>query len=137
LSMADVQRLFGHSDTALQRLGFTGSINTALVERIDLTLRHGLAALFRRAWANAQLTPELAAHFEWWQAWYHFCQPHQGLRLKLAPLPRKGRQTPRGYVDRTPATPALALARKRGASVAAGLVDHVWSVEELLLYPVG
>jgi len=110
---------------ALQRLGFTGSINTAFVERINLTLRQGLAALTRRSWATAQLTPELEAHLEWWRAWYHFCRPHQGLRLKLeTPRARKGRQTPRLYQPRTPA-------------MAAGLSDHVWRVEELLLFPVG
>jgi hypothetical protein len=110
---------------ALQRLDFTGSINTAFVERINLTLRQGLAALARRSWATTQLTPELEAHLVWWRAFYHFCRPHQGLRLKLEkPQARNGRQTPRCYADRTPA-------------MAAGLVDHIWSVEELLLYPVG
>ena len=109
----------------LQRLGFTGSINTAFVERINLTLRQGLAALTRRSWATAQLTPELEAHLEWWRAWYHFCRPHQSLRLKLeTPQARKGRQTARRYQDRTPA-------------MAAQLTDHVWSVEELLLCPLG
>jgi IS1 family transposase len=49
---------------ALQRLGFTGSINTAFVERLNLTLRQGLAALTRRSWATAQLTPELEAHLK-------------------------------------------------------------------------
>jgi IS1 family transposase/transposase-like protein len=110
---------------ALQHLGFTGSINTAFVERINLTLRQSLAALTRRSWATAQLTPELEAHLEWWRVYYHFCRPHQGLRLKLeTPQARKGQQTPRCYADHTPA-------------MAAGLVDHIWSVEELLLYPVG
>jgi IS1 family transposase len=109
----------------LQRLGFTGSINTAFVERLNLTLRHGLAALTRRSWATAQLAPELEAHLQWWRAWYHFCRPHQGLRLKLGtPQLRNGRQTARLYRDRTPA-------------MAAGLSDHVWKIEELLLFPVG
>ena len=109
----------------LQRLGFTGSINTAFVERINLTLRQSLAALTRRSWATAQLTSELEAHLQWWRAWYHFCRPHQGLRLKReTPQARKGRQPARRYQDRTPA-------------MAAGLVDHCWSVEELLLFPVG
>jgi hypothetical protein len=49
---------------ALQRLGFSGSINTAFVERLNLTLRQGLAALTRRSWATAQLTLELEAHLK-------------------------------------------------------------------------
>jgi IS1 family transposase len=111
--------------TALQRLGFTGSINTAFIERLNLTLRQGIAAFTRRSWATAQLTPELETHLEWWRAGYHFCRPHQSLRLKFkTPQARKGRQTPRHYQDRTPA-------------MAAGLVAHVLSVEELLLYSLG
>ncbi len=110
---------------ALQRLGFTGSLNTAFVERLNLTLRHSLAALTRRSWATAQLTPNLEAHLEWWRVWYHFCCPHQELRQKLdTPLARKGQQAARLYRERTPA-------------MAAGLVNHIWSVEELLLFPVG
>jgi IS1 family transposase len=50
---------------ALQQLGLTGSINTAFIERLNLTLRHALAALTRRSWATAQLTPELEAHLAW------------------------------------------------------------------------
>jgi len=42
----------GSFDDFVARLkspGFTGSINTSFVERINLTLRHGLAALSRRS----------------------------------------------------------------------------------------
>ena len=48
----------------LKALGFTGSINTVFVERINLALRHGLATLSRRSWAMAQLTGELLAHLD-------------------------------------------------------------------------
>ena len=37
----------------LKSLGFSGTLNTAFVERINLTLRHALAALSRRCWATA------------------------------------------------------------------------------------
>jgi len=30
---------------ALQRLGFSGQLNTAFIERVNLTVRHGIAAL--------------------------------------------------------------------------------------------
>jgi hypothetical protein len=56
----------------LKSLGFSGTLNTAFVERINLTLRHALAALSRRSWATVQLTSELLAHLEWWRAYYHF-----------------------------------------------------------------
>ncbi len=109
----------------LKALGFSSTLNTAFVERINLTLRHALAALSRRSWATAQLTSELLAHLEWWRAYYHFCRPHLTLRLTLSvPQARRGKQTPRRYAPRTPAT-------------AAGLTDQLWSVEELLAFPVG
>ena len=110
---------------ALQKLDFTGTINTAFVERLNLTLRQGLAALTRRSWATAQLAPALEDQLDWWRAWYHFCHPHLSLRLTLdVPKPRKGQQRPQRYQDRTPA-------------MAASFVDHIWEVEELLLFPVG
>ena len=84
---------------------------------------------------------ELLAHLEWWRAYpqgafgsYRFRRPHLSLRLKLdVPQARRGKQTPRRYGPRTPAT----LAPHASAGVAAGLTDHLWSVEELLAFPVG
>jgi hypothetical protein len=58
-----------HLRDRLKALGFSGTLNTAFVERINLTLRHALAALSRRCWATAQLTGELLAHLEWWRAY--------------------------------------------------------------------
>ena len=88
--------------------------------------RYGhLAALSRRSWATAQFMGELLAHLHWWRAYYHFCRPHLSLRLKLdLPQARRGAQTPRRFAPRTPA-------------MAAGLTDHLWSVQELLAFPVG
>src|SRR5215472_8021617 len=42
---------------ALQGLGFSGRLNTAFIERVNLTIRHGVAALARRTWATAQQSP--------------------------------------------------------------------------------
>jgi hypothetical protein len=114
----------------LKTLGFSGSLNTTFVERITLTLRHALAALSRRCWTTAQLTGELLTHLEWWRAYpqgafgsYHFCRPHLSLRLKSkVPLARWGQHAPRRYAPHTPA-------------MAAGLTDHIWSVQELLAFP--
>jgi IS1 family transposase/transposase-like protein len=38
---------------ALQGMGFSGRLNTAFIERVNLTIRHGIAALARRTWACA------------------------------------------------------------------------------------
>jgi len=59
---------------ARPRLGFSGRLNTAYVERVNLTIRHGLAALARRTWATAQQSPHLLAHLEWWRAYDHGCR---------------------------------------------------------------
>jgi IS1 family transposase len=53
---------------ALLGLGLSGRLNTAFIERVNLTVRHGVAALARRSWATAQQSPHLLAHLEWWRA---------------------------------------------------------------------
>jgi IS1 family transposase len=51
-------------EDALQGLGLTGRLNTAYIERVNLTVRHGVAALARRTWATAKPAPQLLAHVE-------------------------------------------------------------------------
>ncbi len=109
---------------ALTGLGLSGRLNTAFVERVNLTVRQGVAALARRTWATAQEAPALLAHLEWWRGYYHFVRPHASLRLPLTqPIERGGRRKPRRYRQRTPA-------------MAAGLTSRRWSVQELLLVPL-
>ena len=121
MRLGDLSRLTDR----LKSLGFSGTLNTAFVERINLTLRHALAALSRRCWATPQPTGELLAHLDWWRAYYHFCRPHLSLRRPLdEPQARRGKPTPRHFQRRTPA-------------MAAGLTDHIWSVQELLAFPPG
>src|SRR6266487_5000651 len=52
---------------ALQGLGLTGRLNTAFIERVNLTVRHGVAALARRTWATSQQGSQLLAHLARWQ----------------------------------------------------------------------
>jgi transposase-like protein/IS1 family transposase len=59
---------------ALQGLGFSGRLNTAFIEWMNLTVRHGVAALARRTWATSQQASQLLAHLEWWRAYYHGCR---------------------------------------------------------------
>jgi len=64
---------------------------------------------------------------------YHFCRPHLSLRQQLdGSQARRGNQMPRWHGPRTPAT----FAPHASAGVAAGLTDHLWSVDELLVFPV-
>jgi IS1 family transposase/transposase-like protein len=108
----------------LQELGFSGRLNPAFIERLNLTVRQGVAALARRTWATAQQTPHLLAHLEWWQAYYHFVRPHQSLRVALVqPRERGGNLLAQRYRQRTPA-------------MAAGRTPRRWTAREVLLCPL-
>jgi IS1 family transposase len=110
--------------TALQTLGLSGRLNTAFVERLNLTLRQSIAALARRTWSTMQEVPQLLLHLEWWRAYYHFVRSHQSLRVPLAQsLDRGGRRQPQRYRHRTPA-------------MAAGLTYRRWTVRDLLTLPL-
>jgi IS1 family transposase/transposase-like protein len=109
---------------ALQGMGFSGRLNTAFIERVNLTVRHGVAALARRTWATAQQTPQLLAHLEWWRAYYHFVRPHEALRVRLVqPRERGDKLLARRYRQRTPA-------------MAAGRTIRRWTAREVLSCPL-
>ena len=109
---------------ALQRIGLSGRLNTAFIERVNLTVRHGVAALARRTWATSQQTSQLLAHLEWWRAYYHFVRPHQSLRVALVqPRERGGNRLAQRYRQRTPA-------------MAAGRTTRRWTTREVLLCPL-
>jgi len=108
----------------LQRQGLTGRLNTAFLERVNLTVRHGVAALARRTWATAQQSPHLLAHLEWWRAYYHFVRPHTSLRVAFGqPRERGGKRLAQRYRQRTPA-------------MAAGRTHRRWTAREVLSRPL-
>ncbi len=110
--------------SALRELGLSGRLNTAFVERLNLTLRQSVAALIRRTWSTMQDAPQLLVHLEWWRAYYHFVRPHESLRVALAqPIERGGKRQPQRYRQRTPA-------------LAAGLTSRRWTVRDLLALPL-
>jgi hypothetical protein len=127
-----------------------GKINTAFVERLNLTIRQGVAFLLRRTWAIAQFTPELALYLQWWRGYYHFARYHESLRIKFSqPVQRKGKQTPRQYRSRTPAMAAGLASRRWPACLSACVCLCVYarrqvhaqagagrSVLELISYPL-
>lgn len=90
--------------TQLRPLKLGCGFNTALVERVNLTIRPGVPALIRRTWSTAQEQGELSLHLEWGRGYSHFVRPHQSLRLELGQhLKRKGLRQPGRYRSRTPA----------------------------------
>lgn len=99
--------------------GGTGGINTAFIERLNATFRQSLACLARRSRALARTLPTLEQGMFLVGCLYNFCTPHDSLRLPLY----IGRYGHRRWVHRTPA-------------IAAGLTDHIWSVDELLTFKV-
>jgi len=110
--------------TVLEGLGLSGRLNTAFIERLNLTVRHGVAALARRTWATSQQAPHLLAHLEWWRAYYHFVRPHASLRVALVqPQARGGKRLAQRYRQRTPA-------------MAVGRTHRRWTAREVLSRPL-
>jgi len=111
--------------TLLQHSPVSSTINTAGVERNNLTMRQHSRRLGRKVNAFSKkrlyLKHQLALAF----AYYHFCCSHRGLRQRLSqPIPTKnGKGSPKKWRLRTPA-------------MAVGLTDHVWTVDELLSFRV-
>lgn len=95
--------------------GSEGQINTAYIERDNLTLRQELRRLTRKTSGFSKNRRELQHALDFIDAHDNFVKPHSSLRLK----------TPSGanchWVRRTPA-------------MAAGISSHVWSLQELLCY---
>src|SRR5216683_5940113 len=102
----------------LMHLGFT--ISTALVERVNLTLRQALAPLVRKTSSFCKDRERLRQRVVFFQAVDNMARPHMSLRQPLPPQERThhGAIRPR-WRGHTPA-------------MAAGLTDHVWTFRELL-----
>jgi len=86
-----------------------------LIERLNATFRAALAPLTRRGRRLAHGAALLTSGMWLVGTTYNVCWPHASLRLRAC-----GRRT---WQERTPA-------------MAAGLTDHVWTMEELLRYRV-
>jgi hypothetical protein len=101
--------------SGLKALSLSGLVQTAFVERANLTLRELIAPLSRRTWSIAYDRHHLQLHIQWGLAYYHFCRPHRSLTTPI-----------RGPSRRRYRTPVMAtnLVRKR------------WSVRDLLQLPV-
>jgi hypothetical protein len=102
----------------LTPLGLT--IRTALVERVNLTVRQALAPLVRKTPSFCKDRERLRQRVVFFQAFSNVARPHMSLRqpLPLHERQRHGAIRPR-WKERTPA-------------MAAGLTDHVWTFRELL-----
>jgi IS1 family transposase len=99
-------------------------INTAFIERLNLTIRQHVAAVGRRVTTLCKGEDGLRQQLALYQVYYNFSLPHASLRQPLPqPVPTNGTGSAK---MRQPQTPAMA----------AGLTNHVWSLREVLLFRV-
>lgn len=85
-------------------------LNTAFIERLNGTFRSRLAVLGRRTRRSARRRETITGGMYLVGTVYNFCTTHASLRTDA-----KGQQTP---------------------AMAAGITEHIWSVDELLHYRV-
>lgn len=109
----------------LQASPVSYAISTYGVERNNLTIRQHSRRLGRKVNAFSKKRVYLKHQLDLAFAYYHFCCPHRGLRQKLKrPIPTKnGHGSPKRWRQVTPA-------------MAAGLADHIWTIDELLSFRV-
>jgi IS1 family transposase len=99
-------------------------INTAFIERVNLTIRQHVAAVGRRVMTLCKGEEGVRQQLALYHTYYNFCLPHASLRLPLPqPLPTNGTGSARTWQPRMPA-------------MAAGLTDRVWTLRQVLLYRV-
>jgi IS1 family transposase len=117
--------VFGTWERITQRLATYGwQINTACIERVNLSIRQHVAAVGRRVATVCKHEAGLRQQLTLYHVYYNFCLPHASLRLPLPqPEPTHGKGSAKTW---RPCTPAMA----------AGLTDHVWTLGEMLLYRV-
>src|SRR5262245_2072775 len=117
--------VFGTKATVDQVLAACGwQINTAFVERLNLSLRQRVAAMRRRSATSCKGEDGLSQHLALFQVYHNFVLPHSSLRQALTePGPTNGSGSVKVW---QPCTPAMA----------AGLTDHVWSLREVLMFRV-
>lgn len=102
-------------NTLLEQHRFAPLIQTAFIERVNLTVRRGVAPLMRKTWSLAQHPEHLLLHLEWWRVYYHFIRPHEALVVPV---------------------PGLRKFRQRSPALAANLTPKLWSVQDVLKLPL-
>jgi hypothetical protein len=119
--------IFGSAEAVQARLAtstVSQTINTSFVERNNLMCRQCNGRLSRKVLSFSKDLTWLEKHLWLSLAYYHFMLPYDSLRSGLPEFqPTRGSGSPKEWELVTPA-------------MAAGLTDHVWTMEELLSYRV-
>src|SRR5262244_2872735 len=117
--------VFGTLEAVNQMLVPLGwQINTAFVERINLTISQHVAAVGRRVSTLCKGEDGLLEQLAVFHCYYNFCLPHASVRW---PVPQP---------EPTHGAGAATLWRPCTPAMAAGLTDHVWTLREMLLFRV-
>ena len=112
--------LFGSADAIVRILeadGCGSRINISYVERDNLTSRQSNGRLVRKTLSHSKKVYFLQCQIDLEDAVFNLVRPHRALSIELPRPTTHGRK-------RQQHTPAMA----------AGLTDHIWSLEELLSY---
>lgn len=112
----DKKIIFGDEESinkCLNKSFVSCKINTAFIERSNLTMRQHNKRVERKSQGFSKEKYFFEKQMSLSIAYYNFCLPHSGLKFYL------GDRT----IYNTPA-------------IEAGLTDHVWKMEELLSYPI-
>jgi hypothetical protein len=124
--VAITQRVvFGTLEAVQQVLATHGwQIQTAFIERVNLSIRQHVAAVGRRVSTLCKGEDGVHQQLALYHVYYNFCLPHASLRHPLLQAePTHGTGSAKRWQPRTPA-------------MAAGLTDHVWTLREVLLFRV-
>lgn len=103
---------------ALERSPVSSYINTTFVERNNLTMRERNRRLTRKTMGFSKEKVPLVESLNLYSAIYHFVKPNNSLKIELDVM-----EGHRRWIYRTP-------------MMAAGITDHIWTVEELLTFKV-
>jgi len=112
--------VFGEKNAAMQAIAHSpvsSHINTAFIERNNLTIRERNRRLTRKTLGFSKKKKLLVSSLNIYFGIYHFIKTHKGLRIRVDQKERK-------WVQRTP-------------MMAAGITDHVWTLSELINFRVG
>lgn len=103
-------------ENALSNSSVSNQINTAFIERQNLTFRQGNGRLSRKSLNFSKDLEMLICQLWLFLGYYHFVRPHLALRIENCIEKRR-------WLQRTP-------------MVAVGITDHIWTLRELTTYHV-
>jgi hypothetical protein len=117
--------VFGTRLAIAQVLAACGwTLNAACIERLHLDIRQRVAVVGRRVHTLCRGEASLRDQMVWFQTYHNFVWPHASLRQPLGgPEATHGTGSAKRW---RPCTPAMA----------AGWTDHVWTLQEVLLFRV-